>query len=105
MHRHSNPFHARAAFPRPPQSLLGKLLTLIFSLALLVLAFMFSLVALAVVAVGGTLFAGWLWWKTRALRQAMRDAAPAPAAGTGGEVRIIEGEFIREATDDERRPH
>ncbi|MDR0777512.1 MAG: hypothetical protein LBE81_12895 [Azonexus sp.] len=101
MNRHSNPFHARAAFARTPQSLLGKLLTLVFSLALLVLAVMFSLVALTVIAIGGTLFAGWLWWKTRALRKAMREAAPVDGSG---EVRIIEGEFVREATDDERLP-
>lgn len=102
MNPYTNPsFRARSAFVRAPQSLLGKLLTLAFSLALLVLAVMFSLVALAVVAIGGTLFVGWLWWKTRALRKAMRETAP--AAGSG-EVRIIEGEFIREADNDERPP-
>jgi len=101
MNRQSNPFHAHAAFVRAPQSLLGKLLTLLFSLALLALALMFSLVALAVLAVGGTLFAGWLWWKTRALRKTMRQAA---AAAGSGEMHIIEGEFVREADDNERLP-
>ncbi|MCL2344347.1 MAG: hypothetical protein FWC58_00655 [Desulfobulbus sp.] len=96
MNPHTNPFHARAAFVRAPQSLLGKLLTLIFSAALLVLAVMFSLVALAVLAIGGALFAGWLWWKTRALRQTMREAAPTVSSG---DARIIEGEFVRETVD------
>ena len=51
-----------ARFNTQPQSLLGKVLTLVLGAAFLVLAFMFSLVALAVVAVGGTLLWGWLWW-------------------------------------------
>jgi hypothetical protein len=34
---------------------------------------MFSLVALAVVAVGGLMLWGWLWWKTRAIRQQIRE--------------------------------
>jgi predicted phage tail protein len=42
-----------ARFSSQPQSLLGKLLTLVLGAAFLVLAFMFSLVALAVAAVGG----------------------------------------------------
>ena len=49
----------------PPSSFLGRLLGIVLSIALLVLGAMFSLVALAVVAVVGTLFAGWLWWKDR----------------------------------------
>ncbi|HEX6733935.1 MAG TPA: hypothetical protein VF096_03905 [Azonexus sp.] len=102
MDRQSNPFHARPVFARAPQSLFGKLLTVLFSIVFLVLAFMFSLVALAVVAVGGTLFAGWLWWKTRALRKAMRDAAPAPATARRDE-QVIEGEFVREAADSGRQ--
>lgn len=99
MNRQSNPFHARTAFGRAPQSLLGKVLTFILGLAFLILAFMFSLVALAVVAVGGTLFAGWLWWKTRALRKAMRDAAP---VGARRDEQVIEGEFVREVADNDR---
>jgi Flp pilus assembly protein TadB len=102
MNRHTNPFHARAAFARTPQSPLGKLLTVVLGAILLALAVMFSLVALAVLVVGGTLFAGWLWWKTRALRRAMREAVP-PAAADGGAARIIEGEFSRETGDGDSR--
>lgn len=106
MNPQSDPFQARMQFSRTPQSLLGKVLSLLLGATFLVLAVMFSLVALAVVAVAGVIFAGWFWWKTRSLRKAMRESrgseqafgAPpdrtqeaAPASAT-----IIEGEFVRE---------
>lgn len=81
--------------------LLGKLLAFALSAGLFVLAFMFSLAALAFVAVGGVLLGGWLWWKTRAVRKQMREANAGTGA-TAGHYRdgnIIEGEVIR-ATDD-----
>jgi len=65
--------------------------------AFLVLAFMFSLVVLTVVAVGGVMLWGWLWWKTRAIRKQMHQQGP--QAATDGY--IIEGEVIRE-TDSQR---
>lgn len=99
MDRQQNPFHARMAFGQAPQSLLGKVLTFIVGIAFLILAFMFSIVALAVVAVGGTLFGGWLWWKTRALRKAMREATAAAAR----DEPVIEGEFVREEADHNHR--
>ena len=98
-----------ARFNGPPQSLLGKLLTLIAGGAFLVLAFMFSLVALAIVAVGAVGLWGWLWWKTRAVRKQMREqmgeqmrnpAASATSAGRDGY--IIEGEVIREESSPSR---
>lgn len=94
MNPYANPF------ARPPQSLAGRIAAFILTGALLVLAFMFSLVALAVAAVGGVIFAGWFWWKTRALRKAMRAAAPVGAAGPvpGGD--FIDGECVREVADD-----
>ena len=75
-----------------PAGLLGKMLAFVLSAALLVLGLMFSLVALAVIALGGLALGGWLWWKTRRLRQQLREAAAATA--DGGQV--IEGEVIRE---------
>lgn len=99
MDRRQNPFHARMAFGQAPQSLLGKVLTFIVGIAFLILAFMFSIVALAVIAVGGTLFGGWLWWKTRALRKAMREAAP---VGARRDEPVIEGEYVREVADNDR---
>jgi Flp pilus assembly protein TadB len=84
-----------ARFNTQPQSLLGKVLTLVLGAAFLVLAFMFSLVALAVVAVGGTLLWGWLWWETRAIRKQMREQGPGfPPQPTEGN--IIDGEVIRD---------
>ena len=84
-----------ARFNTQPQSLLGKVLTLVLGAAFLVLAFMFSLVALAVVAVGGTMLWGWLWWKTRAIRKQMREQGPGfPPQPTVGN--IIDGEVIRD---------
>lgn len=54
---------------RPPQGPLAKLIAFVLSAGFLILAFMFSLVALAVVAVVGIVLGGWLWWRTRKLRQ------------------------------------
>jgi uncharacterized protein HemX len=93
-----SPFQQRA-----PQSLAGKLLAFVLSAALLVLGFMFSLVALAVIAVAGVALGGWLWWKTRALRRHLREQATARQgqsgrAGQPSDSDIIEGEVIREFT-------
>lgn len=94
-------FRTRIPTAAQPKSLLGKAAALLVGSLVLILAVMFSLVALAVVAVGGTLFAGWLWWKTRALRKAMREAAP--AAATRPDDQVIEGEFVRTEADDDHR--
>ncbi len=56
---------------------------------MLVLAFMFSLVIFAALAVIALLAGSYLWWKTRALRRQMRER---PRGG-----RIIEGEVIRDS--------
>lgn len=85
----------QARFRPQPTSLLGKLLAFTLGAAFLVLAFMFSLVALAVIAVGGLLVWGWLWWKTRAIRKQLREQGP-PAA-SHDDSQVIEGEVIREA--------
>ena len=79
---------------RPVQGLLAKVLAFVLSVGLFALAFIFSLAALAVVAVVGVIFAGWLWWKTRAVRRHMHAMRTAPDQAGG---HIIEGEVIREA--------
>lgn len=87
--------------PPPPQppGLLAKVLALIVGAGVLTLAFMFSLVALAVAAVGGLMLWGWLWWKTRAIRQQIREQGheqnPIRADFKSGQ--IIEGEVIRDS--------
>ena len=91
-------------FARQPQGPLAKLLAFVLSAAFLVLAFMFSLVALAVVAVLGLALGGWLWWKTRALRKQMQQAAESRRTThmAGGGNDIIDGECIREAGPNDR---
>jgi len=57
---------------------------------------MFSVVMLAVVAIIGALAFGYFWWKTRALRQAMKagmdSRARSSQEASGGEV--FEGEAV-----------
>ncbi|MGB4065766.1 MAG: hypothetical protein WBK19_18245 [Azonexus sp.] len=88
-----------------PPGPLAKLAAFVLSAVFLVLAFMFSLVALAIVAVVGVLLGGWLWWKTRALRKQMQKMREAQQMGGEQPVRndqVIEGEFIREVPPDQR---
>ena len=66
----------------------------------LVLAFTFSLVFLAVVAVAGLLVWGYVWWKTRELRRRIKDQMQnppfeQPTVEPEGEGEIIEGEAVR----------
>jgi len=65
---------------------LGNVLALLTSAILLILGFMFSVVAIAVIAVLGLTVWGYLWWKTRKLRRAMQELAP--------EGQVIDGEAI-----------
>ena len=76
---------------RSAPGFLGKVLAFALSLGLFALAFIFSLAALAIVAVVGVIFAGWLWWKTRALRQQVKKATVSGFRGGN----IIEGEVVR----------
>ena len=66
--------------------MLRNVLALLTSAIVLILGFMFSVVVLAVVAVLGLAVWGYVWWKTRKLRRAMREQA---AAG-----QVIDGEAI-----------
>ena len=87
----------QSPFGRAPRGPFAKALTFVLSAGLLVLAFMFSLVALAVAAVGGLLLGGWLWWKTRTIRKQMaaaRQQTGFESERFGGT--IIEGEVVRE---------
>lgn len=91
------PHFAQFATGTRPPGILAKLLAFLLSAALFVLAFMFSVVALAVVAVVGLGVAGWFWWKTRALRRQMREQGSMASAGRAqADGEIIEGEVVRE---------
>ncbi len=87
-------------FNLKPGSLVGKLLALSITAALLILGMMFSAVLLLLILTGGTLAFIWLWWKTRALRRLMREQMSSQTmsnseeAQTLGKGEIIEGEVI-----------
>jgi Flp pilus assembly protein TadB len=84
--------HARFGAQTP--SLLGRIVAVILGAAFLILAFMFSLVVLVVAVTGGLLAWAYLWWKSRKLRQQIREQ---PSG-----MRIIEGEVIRESEQGDR---
>lgn len=69
-----------------PSGPIGKLFAVLGGAILLVAGFMFSLVLLAFIMVAGLVAFIYFWWKTRAVRKAMRESPP------GGQV--IEGEAI-----------
>ena len=70
--------------------MLRNALTLIAGGLLLILGFMFSVVLLAVVAVLGLLVWGYLWWKTRKVRQAMAANPPEGGQIFDGEAVVVE---------------
>jgi len=84
-----------------PSGWFGKLLAIMASATLVVVGLMFSVLALAVLLVGGTLLFAYLKWKTRHLPRvldAQVDPARAPEQQSGG--RVIEGEVIGDAEYD-----
>jgi len=91
-------FHA--SLGSPPQGPLARIAAFVLGTALLIVGFMFSLVALAVVAVGVVVAGTWLWWKTRAVRRQIEEQlAQQPPFQPDEPVfdgRIIEGEAVRE---------
>ncbi len=68
-------------------TILGRILAAIATLALVVAGVLFSVVILAIALVAGVGIAGYITWKTRKLRKAMRAA----------EGRVIEGEVVQES--------
>lgn len=91
---------------------LATILSVIVGAGLLVAGFFFSIIILAIVAVIGLGLWGYLWWKTRALRSNLREQMEQmQREQQSGTVReesttegvIIEGEVIREESDDARR--
>lgn len=82
-------------------SLLSRLLGLVFGVAFLALAFVFSLVIFIVLLGVGLIALGYFWWKTRALRRAQAAAAEVIIESSGhyevkDELPAIEGESRRE---------
>ena len=71
-----------------PPSLLGRVAAILVGGVALVVAFMFSVVALAIVSVVILIGVGYVWWKTRGLRRRLRENPP------GG--RVIDGDAFRD---------
>ena len=86
-----------------PTGILGRLFAMLLTTVLLVLGFMFSVVILAVVAVLGAVGLGYFWWKTRAVRRAIREQM---AASTPHPNTVIEGEatVVRETSAPSQAP-
>ena len=83
--------------PATQPGFLVKLLTLVASVFLLVLGFMFSVVFLAVIAIAGLLAWAYFWWKTRELRKAMKEAQSADGHVIDGEAIVIDISGERES--------
>ncbi|MFC0401407.1 hypothetical protein [Paraburkholderia rhizosphaerae] len=76
----------------------GRLLAVVLSAIVLVVAAMLSLVLLAVLFAVGTIIAGYLWWKTRALRKHPR--------AFGDDGRTIDVEVVhKDSPDDDSAKH
>lgn len=88
-----------------PVGLLQKVGAVAAAVILFGIALAFSVVFFAVVAAIALVIGIYVWWKTRDLRKAMRQAQAQrpgrPPADAGGIV--IEGEVLREVRDDHRR--
>lgn len=90
---------------RKPKSLFAQVLTVVAGIAALVVASMFTLVFLTVIAVAGLLFWLYFWWKTRALRAQIRQQLDAQARAQASSAHadepppasgdVIEGEAVR----------
>ena len=80
--------------------LLSKVVTIAVGAVLLVAVFTVSLLVFSIVATGGLLVLGYLWWKTRDLRKQIREQMRQRPTGE----RVIEGEVIREASCDDADP-
>lgn len=95
--------------PAQPKGLVARIATVVFGLVALAAALMFSVVIVIVVAIAGLIVWLYLWWKTRALRQQIRERAAeaglAPQASRPGpesQGEIIEGVAVR-MVDEKKR--
>jgi hypothetical protein len=91
--------------PGKQPTLLGKIAAVAAGVAVLGVAFLFSVVLLTVLLAVGIVGGGYIWWRTRALRKQLRERAAAmqaaaaqARAGPQSQPRtdeIIEGEYSR----------
>lgn len=66
--------------------MLRNVFALLTGAILLAVGFMFSVILFAVIAVLGLALWGYVWWKTRKLRRAMKEQAPSG--------QVIDGEAV-----------
>lgn len=80
------------------QNFLVRVLGVVLGIAMFVAALVFASVILAIVAAAALLIWGWVWWRTRDIRRAMRE----------GDSVVIEGEYRVERDvdrlDDDQQP-
>jgi hypothetical protein len=79
-------------------NILLRVLGVMLGIAMFVAAFIFASVILAIVVAAALVIWGWVWWRTRDIRRAMRE----------GDSVVIEGEYRVERDagrlDDDREP-
>lgn len=93
--------------PSKPVGLLQKIGAIAAAAVIFGLALTFSVIFFAVVVAAGVLIWGYVWWKTRDLRKAMRAnqahaGASAPRGPKPGQGIVIEGEIVREVREERR---
>ena len=85
--------------PAPVMGFFGRVLATVVTVVVGVGLLMFSLVVFAVIFAVGLGFWAYLWWKTRGLRQALREqvahADRNPETTTHPSATVIEGEYVR----------
>lgn len=112
-----SPVYIRIASSRQaaPKSLLTRVIAGIVTVLAVVAVLMFSVVALGVLLVGGAVFLGYFWWKTRALRRSLREQAAQQQAtqqtpfarqrpAANDDSVVIEGVSIRVVSEQEAEP-
>lgn len=83
--------------PNSQPGIFKKLITILLSIGLLVVGFMFSLVIVGIVAVLGLIAWAYLYWKTRGIRQAMKNATQPDGSIIEGEASVVR-EDVRQET-------
>jgi uncharacterized protein HemX len=85
--------------PANPPSALRKIVGVIVTVAVAIVALMFSVVFFAVIAVVGVIAGSYLWWKTREVRKQMREFAAQNQSvmreQSASNDEVFEGEVIR----------
>jgi predicted PurR-regulated permease PerM len=85
--------------PANPPSALRKIVGVIVTVAVAIVALMFSVVFFAVIAVVGVIAGSYLWWKTREVRKQMRAFANQDQSvmreQSASNDEVFEGEVIR----------